>query len=65
MRKTLAVAVATISIGAFLAPGLASADCSGMHTADKGGQTVASSTPTDTQTPKPVQQTQVPTEQAN
>ena len=58
MRKTLAVAVTTLSLGAFATSALA---CGGMRTADRDrGDTLASAE----QTTKPVQQTRIPTEQA-
>ena len=61
MRKTLAIVVTTLAVGAFTAPAFAAGGCGGLHTADRGGTEVASSG----QTAKPtVQQTQVPTEQA-
>lgn len=61
MRKTLAIVVTTLAVGAFTAPAFAAGGCGGMRTADRDGSEVASAE----QTAKPtVQQTQVPTEQA-
>ena len=58
MRKTLAVVVTTLTVGAFATQALA---CGGMRTADRDrGADVASAE----QTTKPIQQTRIPTEQA-
>jgi hypothetical protein len=56
MRRTLAVVVTTFALGALAVPSFAAAGCMGHQSAS----TVASAE----QTSKPVQQTQVPTEQA-
>ena len=55
MRRTLAVVVTTLALGALVAPSLAVAGCMGHQSAS-----VASAE----QTSKPVQQSQVPTEKA-
>lgn len=55
MRRTLAVAVTTLALGALAAPSFALAECMGHQSAS-----VASAE----QTSKPVQQSQAPTEQA-
>ena len=61
MRKTLAIVVTTLAVSAFTAPAFAAGGCGGSHTADRGGSEVAGAE----QTAKPtVQQTQLPTEQA-
>jgi len=63
MRKTLAVVVTTLAVGAFTAPAFAAGGCGGAtHSADRGDR--AGQTLTAEQTTKPTQQTQVPTEQA-
>lgn len=55
MRRTLAVVVTSVALGALAVPSLAVAGCMGHQAASK----VASAE----QTSKPVQQSQVPTEQ--
>lgn len=56
MRKTLAVVVTTLTVGAFAGQALA---CGAMRTADRGTEVA-----TAEQTTKPIQQTRIPTEQA-
>ena len=58
MRKTLAVVVTTLTVGAFATPALA---CGGMRTADRDRSADVASAE---QTTKPIQQTRIPTEQA-
>ena len=60
MRKTLAAAVTVLAIGAFAAPAFAGQGCGGARTADRDGSEVASAE----QSHKPVQQTQIPSEDA-